>query len=282
MQQQTTTITDPESVRQEEETFLLRPQGNMPPGVLPFFTTRRGGVSRSGYASFNLGMHVGDKEGLVQQNRERLKRALYLRVHSLCLLQQVHGIRSVVAEPGQTVIPEADAIVTKDVGVAVAVMTADCAPVLLCDPVNRVVGAAHAGWRGALYGVVESCIDLMESLGADPGCMVAIIGPTIRPPNYEVDAAFYQRFKDYHKPGQKIIVERFFLSLAISGRFQFNLPQYLVARLRERGIPQEGINDVGLCTFQDEALFFSYRRSNSRQEAGCGRQMGGIALVEAG
>ncbi len=281
MRQQTPIITDPDRAGQEKETFLLRQPVNALPGILPFFTTRRGGVSRSGYASFNLGLHVGDDQNLVLQNRERLKRALQPQVHSLCLLQQVHGIRAVVARPGQGDIPEADAIVTRDAGVAVAVMTADCAPVLLCDPVNRVVGAAHAGWRGALFGVVESCIDLMESLGANPQHMLAIVGPTICPPNYEVDTAFYQQFMDYHKPEHKIIVERFFLSLAISGRFQFNLPQYLVARLHERGIPREGINNVGLCTFQDEERFFSYRRSNSRGESGCGRQMGGIALVEA-
>ncbi|HIJ84025.1 MAG TPA: peptidoglycan editing factor PgeF, partial [Magnetococcales bacterium] len=237
-----------------------------------------GGGSLGVYESLNLGLHVGDNGDLVAHNRERVKHLLRPKARCLCLVNQVHGIKTVIADPGNFP-SDADALVTQETGVAVAVMTADCAPVLIYDPVQRIVGVAHAGWRGALNGIVESCIDLMETLGGDARRMSAIVGPTIRPPNYEVDEQFFLTFKQHPYHDSKLIVERFFLSLAIRGRFQFNLTNYIIERLHERGIPQEGIKDVGLCTFQNEDLFFSYRRSTGRGEKSCGRQMGGIILV---
>ncbi|MBF0421464.1 MAG: peptidoglycan editing factor PgeF [Magnetococcales bacterium] len=263
---------------QDSPVFLSLPGTIAPVGIWPFFTTRRGGVSRGGHAGWNLALHVNDDLDLVQNNRALLQRSLPSQVHALCLVNQVHGVRTVVASPGQRP-PEADALVTDEPGVAIAIMTADCAPVLLYDPVRKIIGAAHAGWRGALSGIIESCIDLMETMGANSLHMKAIIGPTIRPPYYEVDQTFYDQFINYHNSEQGIIVEKFFLSLATRGRFQFNLPNYIKARLCERGVPQGGITDVGMCTFQNEELFFSHRRSTRKGETSCGRQMGGIVLV---
>ncbi|MBF0146622.1 MAG: peptidoglycan editing factor PgeF [Magnetococcales bacterium] len=264
---------------QGKPVFLSLPHTFIPSGVLPFFTTRTGGRSRGDYESFNLGLHVGDEAAVVHENRALLLEQLQPAARALCLLDQVHGTRTVVANPGSA-IPEADALVTRETGVALGIMTADCAPVLLYDPVARVVGAAHAGWRGALNGIVESCIDAMESLGGDARHMHAIIGPVIRPPHYEVDEQFFLAFHNYHKlTGRVSNVEKFFLSLAINGRFQFNLANYINERLQERGVPQEGIKDVQMCTFQNENLFFSYRRSTSSGNRACGRQIGGIVLL---
>ena len=236
---------------QGEPVFLSLPQTILPTGALPFFTTRTGGRSRGGYERFNLGLHVGDEAAVVHENRALLLEHLQPDARVLCLLNQVHGTRTVVATPGT--ILEADALVTRETGVALGIMTADCAPVLLYDPVARVVCAAHAGWLGALNGMVESCIAAMETLGGDARHMTAIIGPTIRPPHYEVDEQFFLAFQNYHKlTGRVCNVEKFFLSLAIDGRFQFNLPNYINERLQERGVPHEGIKDVQMCTFQNE------------------------------
>lgn len=263
---------------QDNSNFFSLPTASMPPGAVPFFTTRGGGVSTGGYESFNLGMHVDDDAGAVQKNRERLQELLRPGAYDLCLVNQVHGNKAVLADPSKPVL-DADALVTNEKGVAIGVMTADCAPVLFYDPVSRVVGVAHAGWRGALNGIVESCIDLMETIGGDARRMTAIIGPTIRPPNYEVDEPFFQTFREYARQEPELIVERFFLSLANPGHFQFNLPLFISEKLRKRGIPQEGIRDAGACTFENEKLFFSHRRSSGRGEGPCGRQLGGIVLV---
>lgn len=270
---------DSEMKSQDSSHLLLSlPAAIMPTGAYPFFTIRGGGGSTGGYESLNLGMHVGDDPVAVQKNRERLLECLRPGAQVLCLINQVHGNKSVLADPSGPVL-DADALVTDKKGVAIGVMTADCAPVLFYDPVGRVTGAAHAGWRGALNGIVESCIDLMETLGGDARRMTAIIGPTIRPPNYEVDEPFFNTFQEYARQEPGMNVEKFFLSLANCGRFQFNLPQFIREKLRKRGVPQEGIHDAGTCTFKNEKLFFSHRRSSVCGEGACGRQMGGIVLV---
>ncbi|MBF0110685.1 MAG: peptidoglycan editing factor PgeF [Magnetococcales bacterium] len=276
-------ITDKTHQCQEGPQFLSLEEGILPKGADPFFTTRRGGAGLGGYKGFNLGQNVGDDPALVLQNRRALVRHLgHLLVQDdldhLCLVRQVHGSKTIIAAPGQPVV-EADALVTREPGVAIGILTADCAPVLFYDPKARVVGAAHAGWRGALSGILESCIDAMVSQGARTQNIRAIIGPAIRPPNYEVDHKFFLEFRRNHlQNGLVCDVEKFFLFLANEDRFQFNLPQYIKERLHERGVPQEGISDVKMCTFQNSESFFSYRRSSKSGEGQCGRQLGGIVL----
>lgn len=186
----------------------------------------------------------------------------------LVLAKQVHSARAeIVTGPWAGPPAEADALVTATPRVLVGVVTADCAPVLLADLEAGVVGAAHAGWRGAVSGVLESTIAAMESLGARRGAIVAAIGPTIAQASYEVDARFRSEFDP--------ALQRFFAP-GREGHWQFDLPAYADWRLREAGIA--GIEDLALDTYADAARFFSYRRATHRGELTTGRQTSVIAL----
>jgi hypothetical protein len=169
--------------------------------------------------------------------------------------------------------PRADAIVTRTPGIAVGVSTADCGPILFADADARVVGAAHAGWRGALTGVLEATVTAMERLGAKRARIAAAAGPMIRQPNYEVGPEFVARFKA-DDPAN----ERFFAPGPRAGHARFDLAGYIAARLAAAGIGR--VEDIGRCTYADDGTFFSYRRSVHRQEADYGRHINAIALAD--
>ena len=278
---------DEVAVRNQETIALISPKKAAEmPGARFFFTTRRGGVSQGCYASLNLGEHVGDDPGAVSRNRARVAKALTRSVpgradpgvRSVCYLKQVHGSTTVEAEPWCTP-PHADALVTRSPGLVLAILTADCAPVLFVDEGARVVGAAHAGWRGSVAGVLESCLDAMIHLGAHRERIHAWIGPCIRQPSYPVDHSFNETFMA--NPENKFFPEcgKFFSKQKKTGNLLFDLPGYIQGRLEFYGLLKERIDDVRLCTFQEENVFFSHRRATQHSQEPCGRQAGYIHLV---
>jgi len=245
------------------------------PGIRHGFFTREGGVSAGLYATLNGGVGSQDAPANVTENRTRMAAALGVAPDRLLTAYQIHSADVVVADapwpPEQR--PRADAIVTRVRGLAIGVSTADCGPILFADAQAHVVGAAHAGWRGALTGVIEACIATMERLGADRGNIVAALGPMIRQPNYEVGAELVDRFL-----GEDRATARFFTASARDGHSLFDLAGFIVDRLRRAGIRQ--VEDLGLCTYADPARFFSYRRATHRAEVDYGRHVNGIALAD--
>jgi YfiH family protein len=188
---------------------------------------------------------------------------------------QIHSPQVVVVETPWTAEtrPRADAIVTRMRALAIGISTADCGPVLLADPQAHVIGAAHAGWRGALTGVVEATIEAMERLGAARGEIRAALGPMIRQQNYEVGNDLIERFR-----GEDPASSRFFAPAARDGHALFDLPGYIDSRLTRAGIRY--IEDVGHCTYADPDRFFSFRRTTHRGEADYGRHVNAIALAD--
>jgi hypothetical protein len=242
-------------------------------GIRHGFFTRAGGVSEGVYASLNGGPGSDDAPERVAANRARMAAALGVPPDRLLTAYQVHSPDVVTIErpwePQER--PRADAIVTGVPGLAVGVTTADCGPVLLADAGAGVIGAAHAGWRGAAAGVLEATIAAMEKRGADRSRIVAALGPMIRQDNYEVGPEFIARFRA-DDPAN----ERFFRSSVTDGHARFDLAGYIAARLAAAGIRE--IEDLGNCTYADEARFFSYRRSTHRRESDYGRHINAIAL----
>jgi YfiH family protein len=245
------------------------------PGIRHAFFTRKGGVSGGLYASLNSGVGSHDLAAHVAENRTRMAAALDVPPRNLVSAYQVHSPTVVVADapwPADAR-PRADAIVTRSRGLAIAVSTADCGPVLMADPQARVIGAAHAGWRGALAGIVEATIAAMERLGATRGNIRAALGPMIRQRNYEVGADLISRFRA-EDPG----CDRFFAPSARDEHALFDLAGYIAARLTRAGIGE--IEDLGLCTYADPDQFFSFRRATHRAEADYGRHLNAIVLAD--
>lgn len=242
-------------------------------GVAHGFSSRLGGVSDGIYASLNCGPGSNDDPANVVENRARVARHLGGTPENFFTLYQKHtNIAVVVEKPfakGET--PEADAMVTAVPGLTIAVLTADCAPVLFCDPNARVVGAAHAGWRGALSGVVEATVDAMTGLGAKRENIRAVVGPAISQAAYEVGQDYRDSFI-----AEDLRAEAFFKTDEASGEPHFNLPGYVVSRLDRAGVGT--IDDLGLCTYSDESQLFSYRRSQHHGEDDYGRQISAILL----
>jgi YfiH family protein len=243
-------------------------------GIRHGFFTRAGGVSSGLYASLNGGVGSQDDAGRVMENRARMAAALGVEPRRLLTAYQTHSPNVVVAEAAWKTEnrPQADAIVTRMRALAIGITTADCGPVLFADPRAGVIGAAHAGWRGALTGVIEATIAAMERLGAAPGQIRAAIGPMIRQRNYEVGADLVARFGS-EDPASS----RFFAPAKRDGHAMFDLAGYIAARLKRAGIIK--VEDVGLCTYADPEQFFSYRRTTHRAEADYGRHVNAIALV---
>jgi|SRR5579862_349643 len=244
-------------------------------GIRHGFFTREGGVSAGLYASLNGGVGSKDNADHVAENRARMAAAVGVAPHRFITAYQIHSPQVVVAETPWTpqTRPRADAIVTRMRGLAIGVTTADCGPVLFADPQARVIGAAHAGWRGALSGVTEATIEAMERLGAARGEIRAVLGPMIRQPNYEVGADLIARF-DAEDPASS----RFFASASRDGHAMFDLAGYIGSRLARAGIRH--IEDLGHCTYADPASFFSFRRTTHRGEADYGRHVNAIALTD--
>jgi YfiH family protein len=248
---------------------------SMLPGIRHGFFTRAGGVSDGLYDSLNGGLGSDDAPARVTENRARMAAALGVAPDRLITAYQVHSPDVVVAtEPWtRAQAPRADAVVTAVRGLAVGITTADCGPLLLADPQAGVVAAAHAGWRGALAGVVEAAVAAMERLGAVRTRMVAAVGPMIRQPCYEVGSDLMERFAAADPTNA-----RFFAPAARDGHAMFDLAGYIAARLKDAGVGR--IEDLGHCTYADPARFFSYRRSTHRAEADYGRHVNAIALVD--
>ena len=243
-------------------------------GIRHAFFTRQGGVSGGLYASLNGGLGSHDDAAHVVENRARMAAALDVKPHCLLTAYQNHSPQVVVAAtpwPSQAR-PRADAIVTRMPGLAIGVTTADCGPILLADPQAHVIGATHAGWRGALFGIVEATIEAMEQLGAKRPQIHAALGPMIRQESYEVGPDLIARFA-----AEDCSSDRFFLPAPRNDHALFDLAGYIRARLDRAGIRQ--IEDLGLCTYADPARFFSFRRSTHRAETDYGRHVNAIVLT---
>jgi YfiH family protein len=246
------------------------------PDIRHAFFTRAGGVSTGIYESLNGGIGSKDDPANVRENRTRMATALGVAPTHLVSCYQIHSPDVIVAETPWTRenSPRADAIVTRVPGLAIGVGTADCGPILFADGEARVIGAAHAGWKGALTGVAEATIAAMEKLGAKRSRIRAAIGPLIRQPNYEVGPEFVQRFVT-----EDDSYGRFFVNAARIGHAMFDLPGFIKFRLERTEIAS--VEDLGLCTYADPARFFSYRRTTHRGEPDYGRHVNAIALTSA-
>jgi len=242
-------------------------------GIRHAFFTRAGGVSTGVYASLNAGIGSRDAPANVAVNRARMASALGVAPERLVTCYQVHSSDAViVVEPWRAdARPHADAMATAVPHLAIGVSTADCGPVLLADPAAGVIGAAHAGWRGALAGVTDKAIAAMERLGAARARIVAAIGPMIRQANYETGLDLKERFIAAERANA-----RFFRPAARERHFMFDLAGYVAARLAAAGVG--AIEDVGACTYADAENFFSYRRMVHRGEADYGRHLNAIVL----
>jgi polyphenol oxidase len=243
------------------------------PGVRHAFFTREGGVSEGLYESLNGGVGSNDRPEHVGENRARMAHALNVEPQRLLSAYQIHSPDVVVADAPwpHAERPRADAIVTRTPSLALGISTADCGPVLFADPKARVIGAAHAGWRGARGGVIEATVAAMERLGASRRAIVAAAGPMIGPRNYEVGAELVDRFVA-DDPDNR----RFFSPGVRPDRAQFDLPGYVVSRLELAGVG--AIDNLALCTYADPARFYSYRRATHRAEPDYGRHVNAIAL----
>ncbi len=242
-------------------------------GIRHGFFTRQGGVSKGIYEGLNVGLGSRDMRDDVVENRRRVAGYFGQPLERLATVNQVHSpdvITVDAAYAGER--PSADALVTATPGVVLGVLAADCGPILFADPKNRVVGAAHAGWKGALFGVAENTITAMIALGAERQSILACLGPSIAKASYEVGPEFFARFMDedqrfaaFFSPSQK------------AGHYQFDLPGLTTERLREAGVTAENLD---MDTYPDPERFFSYRRTTHAGEPDYGRQISAIALME--
>jgi YfiH family protein len=244
------------------------------PRVRHAFFTREGGVSEGVYESLNGGQGSRDEAAHVKENRRRMAAALDVPDGVISTAFQIHSPTAVVATKPWTraEAPRADAIATNKARLAIGVTVADCGPILLADGQAGVIGAAHAGWRGALDGILEAVVAKMEELGATRSNIAAAIGPLIRQQSYEVGPEFVLRFQDAEKS-----YSRFFAPSTRDGHALFDLPGFIAERLKDAGVGT--IDDLGLDTYSDEARFFSYRRTTHRKEADYGRLIAAIALA---
>ena len=242
-------------------------------GITHGFFTRTGGVSKGIYNGLNVGQGSNDDKGHVSENRSRVAAHCGVSLENLASLYQIHSpdVITLTGPVDSENRPKADGMVTATPGLAIGVLTADCGPVLFLDPVKNVIGAAHAGWKGATGGVLESTLSSMEGLGASRENIIAVLGPTISQKNYEVGPEFVDTLLTlssentaYFSPSQK------------PGHSMFDLPAYIVARLTGLGVKA---NWTGQCTYADEDLFFSYRRTTHRNEPDYGRQISVISIT---
>jgi YfiH family protein len=252
--------------------MLCSPLLSAVPGLRHAFFTRDGGVSDGIYAGLNGGLGSNDDPACVRENRRRMAETIGVAPEHLLGVHQVHSPDAVVATgpwPGP-VRPKADAIVTRTEGLAIGITAADCGPILFVDPNARVIGAAHAGWKGALTGILESTIEAMDKLGAERSRIVAAVGPMIRQTSYEVSGEFVERFIEADADNTM-----FFIPGARDGHAMFDLAGFIRTRLERAGILM--IDDLGIDTYSDER-FFSYRRSVHRKEPDYGRHVHAIVL----
>lgn len=239
------------------------------------FFTRDGGVSQGVYATLNGGVGSEDAPVRVNENRARMAAALGVAPDRLLTPYQTHSPDVVVAEQPwrATDRPRADAVVTRVAGLAVGVSTADCGPLLFADAEAGVIGATHAGWRGALDGVIEATVAALEQLGASRARIVAALGPTIRQSNYEVGPEFVDRYLVTDPDNA-----RFFAPAQRAGHAMFDLAGYIAECVKRAGIVN--FEDIGLCTYAEPERFYSYRRTTRLGEPDYGRHINAIALTD--
>jgi YfiH family protein len=238
------------------------------------FFTRQGGVSRGIYEGLNVGVGSSDAVEHVMENRTRVAGWFTRPLESLATVHQIHSPDVIVVDgsyDGER--PKADALVTASPGVVLGVLAADCGPVLFCDGANGIIGAAHAGWKGALGGVLENTIEAMVMLGAERSAISACLGPSISQRSYEVGPEFVERFLSFDST-----YAEFFSPSEKDGHAHFDLPALTVRRLTNAGIEAVSLD---LDTYSDEERFFSYRRTTHRGEPDYGRQISAIAIMEA-
>jgi polyphenol oxidase len=242
------------------------------PGLRHAFFTRHGGVSGGSYDSLNGGLGSNDDPAAIAENRRRMAEQMGVTPAHFLTVWQIHSPDAAVASgPWEDASrPRADAIVTRTEGLAIGVTAADCGPLLFVDPNARVIGAAHAGWKGALTGIVESTVDTMVKLGAERTGIVAAIGPLIQQHSYEVGAEFIDRFIEADAENAV-----YFVPSARDGHAMFDLAGYIRMRLENAGVLM--IDDIGVDTYADDR-FYSYRRSVHRNETDYGRHVHAIAL----
>lgn len=260
--------------------FFLDAENLQQSGIAHGFFGRKGGVSTGIYRSLNCGPGSGDDRDAVIENRSRVCETL--GVASLVNAGQVHGTNVVTVtkawpigattEDDKKFIPLGDALVTATPGIALGILTADCAPVLFADAGACVIGAAHAGWRGAICGVIRATIAAMEELGANRQKIAAAIGPCIAQENYEVGAEFREQFvAEYAGNGE------YFIESDRGDHFRFDLQSYVTERLKAAGV--KSIAKLSADTYAREDEFFSFRRNTHRREANYGRQISAIVLT---
>ncbi len=240
-------------------------------GVRHGFFTRNGGVSDGIYASLNTGYGSNDEAYKVTENRQLIIDSL--GATSLNSVFQVHGkrVERVHRSWAREATPRADAMVTNKPGIAIGILSADCAPILFCDPKARIIGAAHAGWRGALAGVVEATINEMCEIGAQPDSIIAAIGPTIGPVSYEVSETFLRPFLDQNHKNVA-----FFSEASRAGHFLFDLPAYIISLMKAQGLDK--VSWTGHDTFADSERFFSYRYGYIHGQPDYGRMLSAIMI----
>jgi YfiH family protein len=255
-----------------EVPFLTSPLLAELPGVRHAFFTRQGGVSQGLFESLNVGVGSGDDPARVAENRMRAASAMGQDAAALATCYQIHSATAVIAQaPFGAERPQADAVVTRTPGVICGALAADCAPVLIADPQAQIVAAVHAGWRGALAGVVGAAVESMVALGGEPGRMSAAVGPCIGPASYEVGLEFQEAFVAADAAN-----DCFFAPGAWPEKRLFDLPAYVLSRLAAAGVARA--EWTGRDTLAEEAWFFSNRRAVHRRERDYGRLLSAISL----
>lgn len=252
--------------------LLEGPAGQNGRRIAHGFFTREGGVSEGIYAGLNVGAGSNDAPEKVAENRRRVAGWLGVAPDSLLTVHQVHSPDVLhVTEPFAGPRPKADAMVTNVPGIAIGALSADCGPVLFADHAAGVIGSAHAGWRGAFTGVLENTVDAMIGLGAKCENIVAVLGPTIGPDNYEVGPEFHAEFL-----GRNAAYAAYFAPSQKDGHQLFDLWSFITDRLTQAGVQAEALRR---CTYAEEDRFYSYRRTTHRKEPDYGRQIAAIALL---
>lgn len=243
-------------------------------GARHAFFTREGGVSQGVYASLNGGVGSRDDRAAVLENRRRMARTLGVADDALLVPFQYHSAVAIFADAPWDADhrPRADGVVTRTRGLALGVTGADCGVILFCDPEAEVIGAAHAGWKGALGGVLEATVEAMETIGARRERIVCALGPTIAQKSYEVGPDFVAAFR-----AADAGYARFFAPSVNAGHAMFDLPGFIGMRLEAAGVAR--FENLALDTYADETRFFSYRRTTHRGEPDYGRGVAAIALV---
>lgn len=256
--------------------MLTSPELSPANGVSHGFFTRDGGVSDGIYASLNCGAGSGDRPENVRENKRRATAKLGCREDALVTLYQVHSAETVLVTDAATTAgnrPEADGMATDRRGIVLGILTADCAPVLFVDAANGVIGACHAGWRGALTGIIEATLSTMESIGAKRPSITAAVGPCIAQSSYQVGGEFPAPFLAADPANEQFFAP----DTEDAGRFRFDLEGYVLARLGDAGVGSA--RPSGLDTYAEDNRFFSYRRTCHRGEDDYGRGLSAIVLT---